>query len=113
MSERPSILVVDDEQRSLESIRRILNDRFDVHIAINTDEAMDVLQKQWIQVLLCDQRMPEMTGVEFTRIVREQYPDVVRMIISGYTEAEDWVLGWVILEREASLDVEVAGSHQV
>lgn len=89
MSDRPSILVVDDEQRSLESIRRILNERFDVHIAINTDEAMEILQKEWVQVLLCDQRMPDMTGVEFTRIVREQYPDVVRMIISGYTEAED------------------------
>ncbi|MDJ0833531.1 MAG: sigma-54 dependent transcriptional regulator [Gammaproteobacteria bacterium] len=89
MNNRPSILVVDDEQRSLESIERILGDRFDVYTAIDTEEAEKILQQQWIQVLLCDQRMPGMTGVEFSQKVRDNYPDVVRMIISGYTEAED------------------------
>ncbi len=89
MNNRPSILVVDDEQRSLESIERILGDRFDVYTAIDTEEADKILQQQWIQVLLCDQRMPGMTGVEFSQKVRDNYPDVVRMIISGYTEAED------------------------
>ena len=89
MDTRPSILVVDDEQRSLESIERILGDRFDVFTANNTDDAMRILQEQWIQVLLCDQRMPDMTGVEFSEKVREEYPDVIRMIISGYTEAGD------------------------
>ncbi len=89
MDSRPSILVVDDEQRSLESIERILGDRFDVFTALNTGEAEKILQQQWIQVLLCDQRMPDMTGVEFSQKVRERYPDVVRMIISGYTDADD------------------------
>ncbi len=89
MNNRPSILVVDDEQRSLESIERILGDRFDVYTAIDTEAADKILQQQWIQVLLCDQRMPGMTGVEFSQKVRDNYPDVVRMIISGYTEAED------------------------
>jgi len=89
MDSLPSILVVDDEQRSLESIERILGDRFDVHTANNTDEALEILRKQWIQVLLCDQRMPDMSGVEFSEKVRNEYPDVVRMIISGYTEASD------------------------
>ncbi|MDJ0779476.1 MAG: sigma-54 dependent transcriptional regulator [Gammaproteobacteria bacterium] len=86
---KPSILVVDDEQRSLESIERILGDRFDVFTANNTDDAMQILQEQWVQVLLCDQRMPDMTGVEFSEKVRDEYPDVIRMIISGYTEAGD------------------------
>ena len=89
MSSKASILVVDDEQRSLESIRRILGERFEVFTAIDTDEAENVLRQQWIQVLLCDQRMPGTTGVEFCKQVRDLYPDVVRMIISGYTEAED------------------------
>ena len=89
MSTNASILVVDDEQRSLESIKRILGDRFEVFTAVDTEQAEDILQKQWIQVLLCDQRMPNMTGVEFCQKVRESYPDVVRMIISGYTDAED------------------------
>ena len=89
MTAAPSILVVDDEPRSLESIERILGERFEVFTAVNTEDAEKILKKQWIQVLLCDQRMPEMTGVEFSEKVRESYPDVVRIIISGYTDAED------------------------
>ena len=90
MSEAPpSILVVDDEVRSLDSIRRILGDRFDVHTATSASEAEEVLKREWIQVLLCDQRMPEVTGVEFCQQVRDQYPEIVRIIISGYTDSED------------------------
>ncbi len=89
MANIPSILVLDDEQRSLESIQRILDDQFDVHLASTIGQAEDILQREWIQILLCDQRMPGMSGVEFTEKVREQYPDIIRMIISGYTESED------------------------
>ena len=85
----PSILVVDDEPRSLESIERILGDRFDVHLAENIADAETILQREWIQVLLCDQRMPDMTGVEFCEKVRSEYPTIIRMIISGYTDSED------------------------
>ncbi len=48
-----------------------------------------LLQDDWVQIILCDQRMPEITGVEFLKQVREQWPDVIRMIISGYTDSED------------------------
>lgn len=89
MSTLPSILILDDEQRALESIERILSDKFDVHLANNIAVAEEILEREWIQVLLCDQRMPEMTGVEFTQKIRDEYPDVIRMIISGYTESED------------------------
>ncbi len=89
MEALPSVLVVDDEQRSLESIQRILGDRFEVFTASDTIQAEEILRQQWIQVMLCDQRMPGMSGVEFSQKVRESYPDVVRIIISGYTEAED------------------------
>ncbi len=89
MTTAASILVVDDEQRSLESIQRILCDRFDVHIANNIEDAETILRREWIQILLCDQRMPEMTGVEFTQKVRDEYPFIIRIIISGYTDSED------------------------
>ena len=46
-----------------------------------------------MQVVLCDQRMPGVTGVEFLKTVRERWPDAVRMIISGYTDAEDIIQG--------------------
>ncbi len=89
MNTLPTILVVDDEVRSLETLRRILEDDFDVMLAANVDEATAILEKEWVQIILCDQRMPEMSGVEFLKQVRDRWPDVIRMIISGYTDSED------------------------
>jgi len=85
----PSILLVDDEVRVLESLQRLLEDDFDVYLAISPDEAMTVMTDEWIQVVISDQRMPVMTGVEFLQEVRGRFPDVIRMIISGYTDSED------------------------
>ena len=89
MKTLPTVLIVDDEVRSLESLERILGEDFDVKIASNVQEAEALLQTEWVQIILCDQRMPDTTGVEFLTRVREQWPDVIRMIISGYTDSED------------------------
>lgn len=89
MDTLPSILVVDDEPRSVEALLRILEEDFDVHTATNVSDALDILQREWIQVLVCDQRMPDMTGVEFCTRVRQDWPDVIRIIISGYTDSSD------------------------
>ncbi|WP_206046839.1 sigma-54-dependent transcriptional regulator [Mangrovimicrobium sediminis] len=89
MSTLPTILVVDDEVRSLETLQRTLDDDFDVKTAATIGEAERILEHEWVQVILCDQRMPEMTGVEFLQHVREKWPDVIRMVISGYTDATD------------------------
>ncbi|MDQ7002686.1 MAG: sigma-54 dependent transcriptional regulator [Ghiorsea sp.] len=85
----PSILLVDDEIRVLESLQRLLEDDFDVHIATSPDEAMMIMADEWIQVVISDQRMPVMTGVEFLQEVRGRFPEVIRIIISGYTDSED------------------------
>jgi two-component system response regulator HupR/HoxA len=89
MSSLPTILIIDDEVRSLETLERILDEDFDIKSASNIEAGRAILEKEWVQVILCDQRMPDMTGVEFLKEVREQWPDVIRMIISGYTDAED------------------------
>lgn len=85
----PTILIIDDEVRSLETLERILEEDFDVKTATDIAGGREILESEWVQVILCDQRMPGMSGVEFLREVREQWPDVIRMIISGYTDAED------------------------
>ena len=93
MSDLPTILVVDDEIRSLESLERILNEDFEVRTAATIDAALAVLEGEGVQVILCDQRMPEQTGVEFLKSVRDRWPDVIRMIVSGYTDAHDIIDG--------------------
>lgn len=90
---RPTILVVDDEVLSLETLKRILDEHFEVRTASNTKDAEKILEEDWIQVILSDQRMPDETGVDFLARVRDKWPEVVRMIISGYTDAEDIIEG--------------------
>lgn len=91
MATKPTILVVDDEVRSVEALIRVLDDDFDVLSATSAAEAEALLEKEWVQVILCDQRMPDSTGVEFLSRVRQQWPEVIRMILSGYTDSEDLI----------------------
>jgi two-component system response regulator HupR/HoxA len=89
----PTVLVVDDEVRSLEALRRTLEEDFEVFTASSAEEAQTVMEREWVQIIVCDQRMPGMTGVEFLKGVRIQWPDTLRIILSGYTEAEDIIAG--------------------
>lgn len=93
MSERPTVLVIDDEVRLQQTVRRVLSTDFDVLTASSADEAEGILENENITVILCDQKMPGRTGVEFLRMVRERWPDPVRMILSGYSDAEDIIAG--------------------
>lgn len=85
----PTILVVDDEPRALQTLRRVLDEDFRVLTANDAEEAIAVLETEFVQVVLSDQRMPGTTGVELLRRVRTRWPDVVRLIISGYTDPAD------------------------
>ena len=93
MATLPTILVIDDEIRSQESLRRTLEEDFTVRTASSASEGRTIMERETIQVILCDQRMPEITGVEFLKEVRERWPDTVRIIISGYTETQDIIAG--------------------
>lgn len=89
----PTILVVDDEVRSQETLRRTLEEEFEVFTASSAEEARQVMEREWIQLVLCDQRMPGASGVQFLKQVRTLWPDAVRIIISGYTDSEDIIAG--------------------
>jgi two-component system response regulator HupR/HoxA len=88
-----TVLVVDDEVRSLEALTRVLGEEFEVISARNAAEAEAVLAGDMVQVILCDQRMPGERGVDFLKRVRDLWPCVIRMIISGYTDSEDIIAG--------------------
>ncbi len=91
--ERQAVLVVDDEVRSLEALRRTLEEDFTVYTAANAEDALAVLRREFVSVVLCDQRMPGISGVEFLKVVRAEWPEVVRIVLSGYTDAEDIIAG--------------------
>lgn len=93
MSRRAAVLLVDDELRSLEAMKRILGEDFDVYCARSAAEAEDVLSGEIVYAIVCDQRMPDETGVSFLKRVRERWPDPVRMIISGYSDSDDIIAG--------------------
>jgi two-component system response regulator HupR/HoxA len=89
----PTVLVIDDEVRSQEALRRTLEEEFTVFTASNAEEGRAVMEREPIHVVLCDHRMPGVTGINFLIEVRERWPDAVRMIISGYTDVEDIIAG--------------------
>jgi two-component system response regulator HupR/HoxA len=89
----PAVLVVDDEVRSQDAMRRTLEEDFTVLTASGADDARQQLERHEVNVILCDQRMPGLTGVLFLKEVRERWPDIVRIVISGYTDSEDIIAG--------------------
>jgi two-component system response regulator HupR/HoxA len=85
----PAVLLVDDEPRSLDAMEMALEDEFAVFTASGADEALKIMQDEWIQVIFCDQRMPGTTGVDFLTTARERWPETIRVIVTGYTETDD------------------------
>jgi response regulator RpfG family c-di-GMP phosphodiesterase len=85
-NEKHPILVVDDEPEVLYSLRALLRREFDIHTAQSGAEALQVLQKQPVHVIMADQRMPHMTGVELLCRVQSQCPEAVRIVFTGYAD---------------------------
>jgi putative nucleotidyltransferase with HDIG domain len=82
-----AVLFVDDEVNILKAVKRLLrNEPWEVQCASRPQEALELLDTQTVQVVVSDQRMPEMSGVDLLAAVRERHPDVVRMMLTGYTE---------------------------
>jgi diguanylate cyclase (GGDEF)-like protein/PAS domain S-box-containing protein len=82
-----TLLLVDDEPNVLHSLRRLLRrEGYRILTAGSGIEALELLALQPVQVIVSDQRMPGMSGVEFLSKVKELYPETVRMSLSGYSE---------------------------
>ncbi|HTH10297.1 MAG TPA: response regulator, partial [Acidovorax sp.] len=83
------ILVVDDEPSILASTRRLLRrEGYEILTAQSAREGFELLAQHDVQVILSDQRMPEMSGTEFLSRARELYPETIRIVLSGYTDLE-------------------------
>ena len=80
------ILFVDDEERIVTALRSIFRVNYHVFTATNGAEALEFVQKFQPHVVVSDQRMPEMTGVELLRRVKGVAPNTVRMLLTGYSD---------------------------
>lgn len=84
---QPTILIVDDEEGVLNALRRLLRrEGYNIVCAGSAEEGLRVLQQQPIDLVISDQRMPQMEGTVFLQKVKERWPDTLRVILSGYAE---------------------------
>ncbi|MGJ7033058.1 hybrid sensor histidine kinase/response regulator [Niabella hirudinis] len=81
-----NVLYVDDEQQNLNSFKAGFRSRYRIFTAISVAAALEILSREEIHVIISDQRMPEITGVEFFKITKVQYPHIPRVLLTGYTD---------------------------
>lgn len=82
------ILYVDDNKENLTSFRFNFISLYVVYIANSAEEGLKVLEENEIKVIISDQKMPGMTGVDFLAITAKKYPDILRLILTGYSEID-------------------------
>jgi diguanylate cyclase (GGDEF)-like protein/PAS domain S-box-containing protein len=84
-----TLLIVDDDINVLSSLHRLFRrDGYHILTAQSPAEGFELLALHRVQVIVCDQRMPVMSGTEFLSKVKEMYPETIRIILSGYTGLE-------------------------
>jgi len=82
-----TVLFVDDEVNILKALQRLLRgEPMNVLTASRPEQAIELLEREEIEVVVSDQRMPAMSGVDMLSMIRERNPDIVRMMLTGYTE---------------------------
>ncbi len=84
-----TLLLVDDEENILSAMKRLLRkEGYDIRIASGGEEGLKLLAEHPVDVIISDQRMPGMTGVEFLRRAKVLHPESIRIVLSGYTELQ-------------------------
>ena len=90
-SDKPRILYVDDEQENLQSFKALFRRDFEIFLTNTAHDALAILRTENIHVLVTDQRMPEMTGTSLLEKTAKEYPDVLRYMLTGYSDYDPLV----------------------
>jgi response regulator RpfG family c-di-GMP phosphodiesterase len=88
--EKIGILYVDDEANNLTSFKATFRNSFAVFTALSAEEGRKILEEKEdeIHIIITDQRMPGMTGVEFLASIVEKFPDPIRILLTGYSDIQ-------------------------
>ena len=90
-NKKANILIVDDEPGNLVSLQTILGTDYQIFACEDPEEALTIFEEHHIDIILSDQRMPEMLGTELLETVKKRNDDNVRVIVTGYTDARDLI----------------------
>lgn len=80
------ILYIDDEIHNLNAFKASFRRLYSVFTATSAEEAVKLLEEQEFHIIISDQRMPKMTGIEFFESILEKYPEPIRMLLTGYAD---------------------------
>ena len=85
-TEKFPILYVDDEEHNLISFEATFRKEYKVHTAKSAEDGIAIMRNNDIKLVITDQRMPEMTGIQFLEKIAPEYPDTIRMILTGFSD---------------------------
>ncbi|MFH1458792.1 MAG: response regulator [Candidatus Omnitrophota bacterium] len=91
MDKTYTLLCIDDEENILHLFKRIFEKEYNIFTAANGAEGLDILRRKKIDLILCDQRMAGMNGFEVLRIAKKEFPDTMRIMVSGYSDFDSLV----------------------
>ena len=81
-----NVLYIDDEPHNLTAFKAAFRRDYNIYLAESAEEGRQVLDKHKIHVILSDQRMPNVTGIEFFQSILNMHPEPIRILITGYTD---------------------------
>jgi response regulator RpfG family c-di-GMP phosphodiesterase len=87
-TEKHTLLVVDDEPDVCDSVHDLLRRQFNVLRAKNAEEGVKLMREHEVHIIMTDQRMPKVSGVELLNQVRRGHPQAVRMLFTGYSDLD-------------------------
>ena len=85
---KPSLLLVDDEERILRSLAMLFRGQYLLHTTTDARQALEIVARQQIHVVVSDQKMPVMRGADLLREVKERSPNTMRILLTGYSELD-------------------------
>ena len=85
------LLLVDDELANLQKLERTFMGHYGIHRARSGEEALEILARVPVDAIITDQKMPGMTGIELLERSQKHRPDIVRIVLTGFTEVDDLI----------------------
>ncbi len=85
---KPKLLYIDDEIYNLVALKAALRRDYEIFTVSSAEEGLVFLKEKDIQIVISDQRMPQMTGVQFFSKIKESHPEPIRILLTGYSDIE-------------------------